>query len=210
MPLNLVTAPAGEYISKADLYDHLRLDASGSPESHADDDLLDALILAVRQHLEGKDGYLGRCIVPQTWDWTQDSFPSGKGSFRVPLPPLISVVSIKYIDTDGDEQTLAGSVYSVDTASQPGLIHLVYNQSWPSIRKQHNAVTVRITAGYATTSSPVTNYGENVPGPIIAASKLLIGHLYNNREATIAGITITTVPMAVDSLLGPFQMYGRH
>jgi len=206
--LALVTAPAGEPLTLVRVRSHLRLDATGSPATHPDDDDLNAFITAARERVEGRNGYLRRALVSQIWDYKLDDFPSARGSIRIPLPPLISVGSISYVDSDGVSQTLAASVYDVDTAPAPGEIHLAWNQTWPSARNQKNAVTVRFTAGYAVTNSPVSDYGENVPKPILQAMLLMIGDWYNNREETVVGSITSQIPMGVKALLSPYRIYG--
>lgn len=37
---------------------------------------------------------------------------------------------------------------------------------------------------------------------------LLVGHWYENREASVAGVTVSTLPLAVESLLQPYRIYG--
>jgi uncharacterized phiE125 gp8 family phage protein len=124
--------------------------------------------------------------------------PDGSGyldtEIVVPRPPLASVTSITYVDGAGATQTLSLSVYTVDTSEEPGRIRLAYGQSWPSIRDQRAAVTVRYVCGYGGPGS--------VPEAAKAALKLYVGHLYENREVAITGTIITQVPMAFRSLIG--------
>ncbi|WP_261666895.1 head-tail connector protein [Erwinia mallotivora] len=37
---------------------------------------------------------------------------------------------------------------------------------------------------------------------------LLVGHWYENREASVSGVTVSTLPLAVESLLQPYRIYG--
>ena len=43
---------------------------------------------------------------------------------------------------------------------------------------------------------------------ITSAILLYIGHLYENREAVVIGNAATRVPLAVESLLQPYKIYG--
>lgn len=43
---------------------------------------------------------------------------------------------------------------------------------------------------------------------ITTAMLLLIGHWYANREAVVVGASPSAVPMAVESLLQPYRIYG--
>ena len=124
-----------------------------------------------------------------------DKFPK---VFKLPRPLLVSVSSIKYVDSGGTEQTLADSVYDVDVYSEPGRVGLAFNQSWPAIRGDINGVEVIYIAGYGAASA--------VPEGVKAAMKLLIGHLYEHRES-VSEINMAEVPMAVKSLLSMDRIF---
>jgi hypothetical protein len=66
----------------------------------------------------------------------------------------------------------------------PARLTPIYGGSWPQTQDVINAFTVRFTAGYGTTAA-------SVPYDVKAAIKLLIGHLYENREAVIVGSNVT-------------------
>lgn len=213
MPLYLVTKPTAAALSRAAVKQHLRVEAANTD----DDDLIDALIEAVTSHLDGRDGVLNRALVAQIWDLKLDAFPySGCASrwsrdgysISVPLPPLISVTSIKYVDTDNAEQTFNASGYHVVGAGggQPARIQLRDGVSWPSLSSTWpEPVTVRLLAGYVdTTNSPATGA---IPAAIIAAMKLTIGHLYANRESVVVGVSAVEVPKSAEWLLEPYKVF---
>lgn len=193
MSLTLVTAPAAEPIDLAEAKLHLRVD-------HTDDDtLIDGLIVAARQYAEM---VTRRALVTQTWDWKMDAYPASP--FLVPLPPLQSVTSITYTDTNGSAQSWATTEYDVDAPAGDfadfGRIALGYGVSYPSTRGELNAVTIRFVAGYGLAAA--------VPQQIKQAMYLLIGHLYENRETVIVtgrGELIGQMPMGTDFLLWPFR-----
>jgi len=131
--------PAAEPVHLNEMKLHSRIDAD------ADNALISALISASRVHAEN---VLGRAIIAQTRKLFLDSFPSDE--IQLPGPPLISVSSVEYLDLDGTTQTLADSVYTVDTDSEPGRIFLADLQSWPSTKFAPKAVTITYVCGYAT------------------------------------------------------------
>jgi len=184
MSLKLITAPAHEPVTLAEVKDHLRVDTTD------EDALISALIIAARQWAEE---YTGRQFMAATWDWMLDVIPDG---FSVPLPPLQSVTSIKYLDTDGAEQTLVSTAYRVDAISEPGRIALAYGQTWPSIYSVINAVTVRFVAGYTT-----------VPEPIRQAVLIMVGELYEQRQDS-ASYQVNAVPFGVRALLAPYKVWS--
>ena len=202
MGLTLVTPPAAEPLTLAEVKAHLRIDTGD------EDTLLTGLIEAARLHLEGKDGWLNRAFITQTWDWTRDCFPVWwheqkhfgvwPGPYpvglAVPLAPLQSVTHIKYIDPDGVEQTLDPAKYMVDTKSAPARIFPAYEEVWPPIRFVPNAVTVRFVAGYGAAAA-------DVPRPIRTAMLGLIADFYENRSAE------GPVPQWIKNLLAPFKVW---
>lgn len=170
----------------------------------ADDALLDRLIKAATSTIDGPYG-IGLCLVEQTWELTLDRFPI---AFQLPLYPIQSVESIQYVDENGDEQTLASSVYRVDTHSNPARITLAWNQTWPSARLVSNAVTVTFKAGYAPDGSSPTDYRANIPADLRQALLLLTAYWYDNRETVNVGNIVNEMPFAVNAILDRYRIPG--
>jgi uncharacterized phiE125 gp8 family phage protein len=161
---------------------HLRVDID------TDDDLIDQLILAATAWAEN---FQNRTFVNRSRTMVLDSFPM---VIEVPYPPLVTVDSIVYVDTDGNDQTLNAALYRVDTDTEPGRVTVAYNESWPSIRSVTSAITISYTAGYGSAA--------DVPDDVKAAIKLLVGHWYEHREAA-SEVDLMEAPVAVKSLLWP-------
>lgn len=198
MALYRLTAPAETPITLAEAAAHLRLDGSLSPVAYPEQDLVTGLIDAATAHLDGADGILGRALVSQQWKMTANGFPA---CFQIPLPPLISIDSIKYLDGDGVERTLAADQYQVTGIGgrQPAMVEPAYGVVWPTPRAVAEAVRVTFTAGYGD--------AEDVPASIKAAIKLLVGHWFENREAVTIGQPPAELPRAVDALLAPYRVW---
>jgi hypothetical protein len=112
--------------------------------------------------------------------------------------PLSPVLSVKYIDGAGVEQTLAeGTDYVVDSVDEPGRVLLAYGKSWPATRAQWDAVKVRYTVGWSV---------EDVPQPIKSAMLLLVSQLYEHRTPEVIGAVISKVQFAVDNLLAGYLL----
>ncbi len=193
MALKLITAPATEPVTSTEAKSHLRVDTT------ADDTLIGTLITAARQHVEA---HLRRALITQTWELVTDAFPVGD-VLRLPLPPLVSVTSIKYTDEDGAESTFSSGLYVVDTDSTKGRVVLKNGETWPSVTlAAANGVRVRYVAGYGEASA--------VPRPIRQAILLLIGTMYENRESVLVaqGVTVAQLPFGVDALLMPYRIFG--
>lgn len=186
MILTEIVAPTEEPLSLPEIKLHLRIDSTD------EDLLLNSYAVAARIYAEM---FARRAFVVQTLELALDGWPSCD-HIVLPRPPLQSVTSVKYVDSDGNTQTMASGDYIVDTASEPGRVLLGYGKSWPSATLQPGpAIKVRYVAGY----------GGSVAVPQIykQAMLLLIGHYYENREAVVApeGGRLQEVPMAVQSLL---------
>ena len=116
--------------------------------------------------------------------------------------------------TDSSESTTALTVttdYLVDAESVPGGILLAYGKSWPSFTPSvKSPVKVRYVAGYeksvSTDSPPQNDYRVNVPKSIKQALLLIVGHYYNNRENTIAGVGLVDIPFGAEYLLWPYRI----
>jgi uncharacterized phiE125 gp8 family phage protein len=212
MSLTLVTPPAVLPLTLTQVKQHLRVD-------HDDEDATIAAILsAATSHLDGREGLLGRCLLEQTWELRLDAFPcrwtgqtvTRDRAIEVPLPPLREVVSVKYVDENGDLQTLAPSVYQI-IAGGFGLARIAeaWGQSWPVTRDEPDAVRVTFKAGYAaaTEESPPAA-GEGVPTVLLHALKLIAGHLYEHREAVAFDQRDPPVliPMGVFAFINPFRI----
>lgn len=185
--LAVTTAPTTEPLELGDVKTHLRF-----PYDY-EDALIRSLITAARLYCET---VTGMALVTQTLRLTVDAFPTWKqnSEFWLPRPPLASVTSIKYDDANEVEQTVSTSVYTVNTATTPGIIGLKSGQEWPAdCSTKIGSVRIVYVAGYGAASA--------VPATVKQAMLLLIGHWFTSREAAITGTIQTATELAVKSLL---------
>lgn len=190
MRLTLIAAPATAPVSPTEAKEHLQVIGT------AQDAAITAMLAAAVSHLDGPTGTVGRALIEQEWKLLLDRFPCD--ALEIPLGRLISVTSVKYVDPYGAEQTLAPSAYVVDSVSDRGVITPAYGTSWPATRTQRNAVTVQFKAGYGPAA-------DDVPQAIRSAILLMVGDLFENREAAIVGQPRVDNP-TVDRLLFPFKV----
>lgn len=195
MGLKLVAAAANNPVTLAEAKLHLRVDGSD------DDTLIEALIPAA---VDWAESWLGRALIDQTWDLYLDEFPDDDAVIKIPLPPLIEVLGLYYLDSAGVEQTIAEADYVVDAYGDPGRLLLTATGTWPTPKEVANAVRLRFRAGYLDTSvSPAV---DRPPAAIKAAVLLMIGDLYANREETLAG-AVGHVSFTVERLLRPYRFH---
>lgn len=171
MKVKLIIPPTTEPLLLLDALEHLRIDSDIDTE----DTFVEQAISTCRGFVES---ITNRKLVTQTWELYLDGFPS-KNYINLPFGNLQSVESVVIKNCLGEETELAATTqYLVDSSSDPGRIVLPYSVSWPTFTPYpFNAVTIRFTCGYGAYM--------DVPQEYKAAIKLLIGDLYENREAQV-------------------------
>ncbi|KRE02592.1 hypothetical protein ASE61_15050 [Bosea sp. Root670] len=119
-----------------------------------DEGVLDALIAAATEELDGPTGWLGRSIGLQTLELRLGAFPCGP--IRLPLPPVIEVVSITYTGSGGSNVVMPTTDYDlVGDCIAP-------KSGWPA----GCYIRVRYKAGY-----------DETPSRIKVAVQLRVGEL---------------------------------
>jgi len=197
--LKLVAACPFEAISLDEAKLHCRIDGND------EDAYIESLVAAAREYVEAT---LGRVLMPATFEAQFDSWPPSP--FELPRSPLRSVTSVKWLSDLDVESTVNSTEYRVDTASVPGRVILKSGKAWPAgVLAEVGAIRVRFVAGYtdglASNAEPqeVAAARAAIPMRHKQALKLVVGHLYENREAVQigSGLSATQLPMGVDSLL---------
>ena len=171
-------APTIEPVDLAAVVDWEHL--GGIETVKANEPTLPSLLAAARLAVED----ILRCsMMAQEWKLVLDGFPC---EIRLPRGPVATVDSIKYINNDGVQQTLASIHYQTDLLSDPPRIVPAYGEVWPSTRWQMNTVEVAYTAG-------VTD-PANVSDGRKLLIKLYFATFYQNRETVLIDHTVVSVP----------------
>lgn len=189
MAVRVITPPAA-LVSLTLAKQHLKIEHSES------DALIQARIDAASAAIDGPGGWLDRAVGTQTLEWSGAHCDFAElDRIILPYPPILTVSSVKYDDTDDAEQTYAGASYRTTIL---GEVELIDGYSWPTTRVGSDALRIRYTAGYAT-----------VPPPIVAAVLLMVGDMTRFAE-TATETTATSVPMSttVESLLRPYKVWS--
>jgi uncharacterized phiE125 gp8 family phage protein len=145
---------------------------------HDDDDaLFEGYIAAARDYVEK---YTGTPLATQTVEIKCDCFAD---MVRLPVAPVTSL-TISYVDTDGDNQTVDASDYELRADGLEASVVPAYGKRWP-IPRSGSRITVTAVVGYT-----------DMPKSIRHAMLLWIADAYEQREnAALPGWT------AFDALL---------
>lgn len=183
-----VVAPPAPIVTWEDADKHLRLAGDTDEQTY-----VQSLIAAATAALDGPEGWLQRAIGVQTLEARADEFDAC--GLTLPCRPIISITSVKYLDADGAEQTLAADQYELMGSE----VLPAFGVTWPTAGDHREAVRIRYQAGYAT-----------VPAPIRAAILLMVGDLYEFRESAHTGSNqASAIPMSttVERLLASYRVW---
>lgn len=192
MGLTLSVAPTEQPVALGEVRSHSRILTT------AEDSDLEAYLKAATDQAQV---ILRRQLCAATYVLKLDSFCDRNYSdgwmIELPLPPLVSVTSITYIDSAGATQTLATDRYIVGISTEPGRITPAVNYTWPETQSgRMESVSITYVAGYGTAAQ--------VPWGIKVAIMQMAATWFENREAVAIGTTVATVPNAAQRLLGTF------
>ena len=183
--LTVVTAPATEPITLAEIKLHSRIDTDD------DDTLINALITAARQQLEQM---ANTRLITQTLALSIDSLP--EAGILYLDGPVQSVTTFEYYDLDGNLQEWNNTLYQLDTTANPARLMPIYDEDYPDILDDYNSIIVTYVAGYGNAAA--------VPAILKQALKMLVAHWYNQRE-TVGEVQGYEVPYAVDNIVKMFS-----
>lgn len=162
--LTLVTPPEAEPVTLEFVKAACRI------QSTSEDDLITFYISSAREQVE-MDADLK--LMPQTWLYKFDG-ASAVDVIQLPVTPVLSITSVKYLDTNHQQQTLNPTHYYAELDSLPPRILTAPGYAWPATSDKAGAWEVEIEAGFED--------ADAVPFRARQAICLLVGHWYQNRE----------------------------
>lgn len=161
-------------------------------EHDVEDGLVQSLIAAAFRQIENRTGQAFGQV--DGAEMILDALPVGSEGIELQWTPVRAVQTVEYLDPLGAEQTLPASGLSLDGR---GVYPVLYPaEQWPDSKAQRASVKVTADIGHI-----------ELPADIRAAALLIIGHLYENREAVVIGATATELPMGVNLLLAPYVIH---
>lgn len=159
---------------------NLRVDGvDDSPPNIYEADRIRGLIMMARECCEQE---LEASLIRKVLEVAQCSWWAASlcaNAIELPLGPVRAIVSVKYTDVDGAEQTLAADRYRYSPYERTPALLPAHGVRWPLVRGDLDSVRVRYEVGYPSDDSPA----DDVPRSVIEAMHLLIAHGFKNREA---------------------------
>ena len=184
MPYALITPPAAEPLTLADVKSHLRLD-------HAeDDDLLASLIHTARDHLERTTGL---ALISQDVRLYLDRWPDD-GVVEIARTAVQAISDILIFDADGAEQVVSLDGHVLDRHASPARLHLRHR---PRPGEPLNGIEIDFVAGFG-------DAGVDVPDTLKRAMLTHIAQMYEFRGAVCAADQPAVIPDGYDRLIAPF------
>lgn len=189
MRLTRTVAPAELPISRDEAKLHCRV------EHDEEDTLIDSLIAAAVDYLDGPSGILGRAIIEQQWLLELDAWPS---RLALPIEP-VSSVTVQYLDKSGTETDVPeNQLVITDAPSARTVLEWVDGFQTPELSDTRYPVKITLTAGFGAAAKELDG--------IKVAIKIMVGHWYLNRETVVLGMSVAELPMAVNALLARYRV----
>jgi len=203
MSLQITIDAAAEPVTLAEVKARLNL------TSTADDAKITQQITVARQFAEK---VTRRSLAYKTYTLFMRRFPYITVPIHLPVPPLVSVNSINYLDETYTSQLWPGPgaiaplvpEYVVAPMQSPGLIYLAQNVIYPCTARVPGAVQINFSSGYSVAGAPAGT--PPIPGPVAEAIRQLTVHIYEHPEAVVSE-SMKELPLALREFLRSFAFH---
>jgi uncharacterized phiE125 gp8 family phage protein len=171
--LSRITAPTTEPVTLAEAKLYLRVDSSN------EDSLISDLIVAARMSAEK---WLGVSLITQTWKLAYNEYLDN--AVHLPMPPIVSVVSVVVVNRDTTTTTISANNYYLNAAKNT----LLFDNEISGF-----LIEITYNAGYGSAAQ--------VPHPIKYGILAHIAAMYDERGL----IGQEKLPEQVSNLYSPFR-----
>ena len=139
------------------------------------------------------EGLTNRQFAKATYELYLPNFP--RGNFKFPKNPINEIISIEYMDLNGNYQTLDVSTYYLYKQYEVGKIEF---EEYPNVQiKQHKkAVRITFTCGYSE---------SEFPQDLRQYLRVKVSTLFEFREGIVSG-TIISKTNHVDSIIEKYKI----
>lgn len=164
-----------------------------------EDTYISQLITSARRMVE----YGNLCLNPQTWRLYLDMFPV-QGYIVLNRFPVSEIVEVKYIDSNGDEQTFAEENYYLDNSGVKPEWRLNYGTTYPSSRGDHCSVWIDFIAGFPNIVIEEEEEISGVPSDLKQCVLNLVLHQYENR-LPVDNVQSYVLPLGLQTVLSNYD-----
>lgn len=138
------------------------------------------------------EGITNRQFAKATYELYLSNFPWE--NYKLPKNPINEIVSIEYMDLEGNYQTIDPSTYYLFSKYEVG--HITFNV-FPNFKIKNHKKAVRITF--------VSGYLKDFPMDLKQWLKVRVSTLYENREEITLGVSVSK-NNHVDSILKRYRI----
>ena len=186
MTYAVIEQPSAEPLTLVEVKAHLRLD-------HPDEDeLLNGLIVVARQSLEAETGL---CLMRQRLRLYLDRWPRN-GMIQLLRGPVQSLDAVTVYDADGTPLSVPVADHLLDGDSRPARLWL---RDAPEPGQAINGIEIDLTVGFG-------EAGADVPGPLIRAMLIHVGHMFAFRGTLAIDQQPAGVPDGYERLIAGHRM----
>jgi len=169
---------------------------------------------ALRSAIEYVEEHTGLALAPQTLEYRLECWPAWCAGYRrgyeidLPRKPVRDILSVEYLDADGNLQTVSTSDYSWRTTPEGAVIRFRNSYSFPSIYDEANdAIHITFEAGFDDPASSGSGDDPNLALPQRAVEAVLLkAELLYDRGSLKDGAD-QQIETALGSLLGQLRVY---
>jgi uncharacterized phiE125 gp8 family phage protein len=156
------------------------------------DDDSDTLIAALRDAaFDVIEQYAEKALTSRTFKWR------GRLSqmMQMGIGPVTAISAISYLDENGASQTLvAADTLRIALGDR---VEFKTNVDVPTMADGDGVAEITFTAGYSTE--------QPLPKSLLSAARLMLGHLFMNREAVTMGTGAVEMPFGVRQFCAPYR-----
>lgn len=146
----------------------------------------------IKAAIADAEGITNRQFAKATYELYLSIFPWE--NFKLPKNPINEIVSIQYMDLEGNYQTIDSSTYYLFSRYEVG--HIAFNV-FPNFKIKNHKKAVRITF--------ISGYLEDFPMDLKQWLKVRVSTLYENREEITLGVSVSK-NNHVDSILKRYRI----
>jgi uncharacterized phiE125 gp8 family phage protein len=185
----IITEPESYPVTVEEIKEFARIDGND------EDSILESFLIGV---VNDTEAYLKKALITRQYKMIMDAWNDKE--IELPMPPLISVQSIKTIDEDGNETVYDSDNYYVVTESIPGKIIIKKNSQKPlNSERESGGYEIIFTAGYG-------NDASSVPKQIRIAIMQWVTMIYENRSMTDSETLKNEPPPEVKKILKTYRI----